>query len=544
MDTHRRYLAILGTAFAFMAVCRAQENPPNLIVNGSFEEVDADGGAVGWGTWLKTLPEPGCISTDETFAHSGERSLRISHAKPTSYSPVQQRVEFEANRHYVVTGWIKGDDIKPGPGSMLARLYIGKEGGGTFKVSRTFSGTFDWTFIEIGPFEVKERTWLTVIPYLHQATGTVWFDDIVFRQVTEADMRRRAQRRARDILLDDLHRIRAVAQDAGAQDVLDDVSALRQQASEATDLPVSLDARSGPPYFPLHAQAYKLMARTNQSLWADLKSVPSVYAHWSEPFDDVAPLHPTPPQTDGVPWLVEMLRDEVEPACIRLTNLSQADQDVALSLTALQSKAGDLLPAEKIAWRRLQYVETRNGRVIGDPLVRLGTGAGPIQVSLPAGMTQDIWVMIDSTGTPAGQFEGAVSVTTPDAAPQKLLLSVIVYDIQMPAQVPIHTFAYAYTTWGLLSGRTEQSRADLVAHRINTYVIHGGFTPWPTFDDEGAWQGLDWSRMDQQIELHKGAKCLLLWPGLEGMFVDGDVGCADDCPAAPRDREQHPAVVR
>ena len=81
---------------------------------------------------------------------------------------MQQRVDFEAQKHYIITGWIMGDDIKPGDGSSLARLYIGLEGGNSFKVSRTFSGTFEWTYIEIGPFPVNERTWLGISPWVAQ----------------------------------------------------------------------------------------------------------------------------------------------------------------------------------------------------------------------------------------------------------------------------------------------------------------------------------------------------------------------------------------
>lgn len=490
------------------------EPPPNLVFNGGFERVDGRGLPEGWSNWLKELPEPNCITVDDSVAHSGQRSLKISHKKPTSYSMMTRRVEFEPHKHYIITGWIRGENIKPGDGAMLARLYIGKEGGNTFRVGGTFSGTFDWRLIEIGPFEVGDRTWVSMIPYLHHSTGTVWYDDITMRLVTQADLDRRAQQRARDRLLKDLDRVHLVAQEVDAAEVLAQEKALRERVRKADDLPRSFDTRNGPPYFPLHTEVYTLMARANRALWKDMKAVPAVYARWTEPFAEAEPLDVAKPGLERVPWTVEMLKGELDQACVRLTNLTEQEQTLSLRLTDLKTKAGVALGGERITWRELRYVETRDGQVIDDPMPRIGTGSGPVKATLAPGITQDVWVMVGSEGIAAGQYEGRLEVSTGQDT-QSLPLETIVHPLDFPKQVPIHTFAYAYTTWGLLTGRTEISRADLRAHRVNTYVIHGGFTPWPTFDSKGQWQGLGWSRMDQQIALHARAKCLLLWPGLE-----------------------------
>ncbi len=495
-------------------VALSQEESPNLVFNGSFERVNERGLPEGWSNWLKKLPEPNCITVDDSVAHSGERSLKISHRKPTSYSMMTRRVEFEPHRHYVITGWIKGENIKPGDGAMLARLYIGKEGGSTFKCSRTFSGAFDWRFIEIGPFDVGDRTWVSMIPYLHHSTGTVWYDDITMRLVTQADLDRRAQKRARDRLLNDLARVYLVAQESDDAEVLAQEKTLRERVQKTDDLPTSFKTRNGPPYFPLHTEVYKLMAQANRTLWKDMKAVPAVVARWTEPFAEAEPLDVARPGSVDVPWTIEMLKGELDQACVRLTNVTEEEQTLSLRLTDLKTKEGVALEAERITWRELRYVETRDGRVIDDPMPRIATGCGPVEVMLAPGITRDIWVMVDSEGVEAGQYKGSLEVCTGQDT-QSLSIETIVHPLHFPEQVPIHTFAYAYTTWGLLSGRTEMSRADLRAHRVNTYVIHGGFTPWPTFDDKGQWQGLDWSKMDQQISLHAGAKCLLLWPGLE-----------------------------
>jgi len=505
--------SVLVAAVGIWAAPGTAQETPDLVVNGSFEEVGEDGLPVGWKTWLKELPEPGCLSVDETFAHSGERSLKISHRKPTSYSMVDQQVDFEAGKVYVITGWIKGDDIKPGDGAAQARLYIGKEGGNSFKVSKKFSGTFDWTYIEIGPFLVEERTWVTLIPYLHHSTGTVWFDDLTFREVPPAELHRLAQKEARDIALADLDIAEEVARKTNTEDVLEDIADLRERIRAADDLPTALDPIKGPPYFELHEEVFQLMARANRELWAGRDAVPEVYARWVEPFSDVAAAREAGPEPPRLKTL-EMLGGELETACLRLTNLTEDRKTLSVSLEWPDDLDVPAIPPERVIWRVLKYVVTKDGQVLPDPLPKLGTGA-EVELELPPGMTQDLWLMVDSTGLEAGMYWTGLVVTAGGEWRQPRLLKVKVHTAEFPEDIGIHTFAYAYTTWPLLKDRTEQSRADLRAHRINTYVIHGAFTPWPVFGEQGEWEGLDWTKMEEQIALHEGAKCLLVWQGLE-----------------------------
>ena len=496
-----------------------QEQPPNRVVNGGFEEVDATGMPAHWATWLKELPEPGCIAVDDTVAHSGNRSLRITQAAPTSYSMMEQRVTFEPQKHYVITGWIRGEGIDGGEHRGCARLFVGKEGGNPFVGSPAFRGTLDWRFIEIGPLEAKDRSWLTLIPYLHKATGTVWFDDIALREVTAADLSRRARNRARGIATADLDVVESAAHEAGARGLLPEIATLRRRLEKADDLPTALPSRTPIPWFPLHARVLEMMARVNQVNWQGSADRPAVAAQWVRPFADTSPAAISRPGAATVEEM-DMLRGELEPACLRLTNLTTAAQRASLTVRTLQAPTGDALPTGNLTWRELRYVELRTGELLADPLVRIGTGAGPVDIDLPAGMSRDIWLMVASHGVNANRYEGRVSV---EAAGDRrdVALAVQVHAIDFPDRVPIHTFAYAYTFWSMLKGRTAESRADLIAHRINTYVIQKQFTPWPRFDDDANWLGMDWAGMDEQIALHPDAKCLLLIPMLASSSAAG-----------------------
>ena len=511
----KRYKTLLFLCIVLATSCTApvwaQDEAPNLVTNAGFEEVGEDGLPVHWTTWLEVLPEPGSIAVDDAVAYSGTRSLRISHQNPNSYSMMTQRVEFEPNKQYVVSFRIKGEEIHSEE-TGCARVFIGLENNFPFVDTQAFRGTFDWRFVEIGPFDVGERTWLTLIPYLHRATGTVWFDDIAFREVTEADKARRAQIRARRIASTDLDIVEQAAHAVGAAALYPEITELRSRLDTSDALPTELPVKTPPPWFELHEEIFRLMARVNQAAWAAAGDIPAVDARWVVPFADVHPVMAvSPEETRGE--LLEMLRNETETACLRLTNLTIAPQQVSLRCTPLLSSGGGVLPETNLTWRDLQYVELRDEQVIADPLVRIGIGAGPVTVTLPPGMTSDIWLMVKSEAVPPGTYTGRV-IATAGGQTHELPLSVRVYPIDFPEHLPIHTFAYAYTFWSIIKDRIAESRADLIAHHINTYVFQRYHTPWIVFDEEGNWQGLDWEELDKQIALHPDAKCLLLIPKL------------------------------
>lgn len=511
--------AVLTAAFLSLLTCVWSQEPASSgpLVNGGFEDVGADGVPTGWEWWPSPLPEPGCVALDRDVAHSGSCSLRIRHARPTSYSRADQVVDLTPGKRYVIMGWAKGEGITPGPGSMLGVLFIAKDGDSGFKTSQRFSGTFDWVPIEIGPFDLGNRNWLKFIPYLHNATGTIWYDDLTIREMTPEMERRVAQQRARKRLDADLAVVEAAARDTEVDDLVSAVGALRQRAATATDLPVTCDDRAGPPYFPLHAEAYRLMARVNRQRGLAGTGAPTVVAEWVDPFSDATPLRPVAGDTSPVSWRLDMLLGDVEQAALRLTNVTDETQTVALSLHAATEGNGlGAFPTNRVTWRLLKYVETKDGTMVGDPLVKIGPGPGPVSVPLPAGMSQDVWLMVDGRdgGITPGQYGASVRVAA-GASARHLDLTMVCHRVAMPDPVPIRTFAYAYTTWLLLKDRVPMSRADLVAHRVNTYVIHGGFFPWPRFDDKGERLPLDWSRMEKELDLHRGAAFFLMWSGLE-----------------------------
>ena len=122
--------------------------------------------------------EPEAIQIDTEVFHSGKASLRIRQARSSSYSNVVQAIAIEPYHNYVARCWIRADDVKRS--GIGLNFYIGDIRGFNVRAIEDDTqreGTFDWRQVTI-PFNAGRHDKITIIPYLHESTGTVWFDDI------------------------------------------------------------------------------------------------------------------------------------------------------------------------------------------------------------------------------------------------------------------------------------------------------------------------------------------------------------------------------
>jgi plasmid stabilization system protein ParE len=141
-----------------------------LLQNGDF--------GAGMSFWEVTGAEANAASVDPQTSHDGNGALCIRQANPSSYTRCTQHVAVQPGQEYVATAWIKADRVvRRGFG---VNLFVGDKNGlsiGPRIMARFRQGTYDWTRITVR-FNSGGRSDVTVIPYLHEATGAVWFDDI------------------------------------------------------------------------------------------------------------------------------------------------------------------------------------------------------------------------------------------------------------------------------------------------------------------------------------------------------------------------------
>ncbi len=481
--------------------CVAQEN---LCPNPGFEAVDDAGWAEGWTIWPEEPDEGAGVVIDDHVAHSGERSLRIWHESDRAYSRAQRRIEVKPGASYLFTFFVRTQDVEPAAGGMGARLYIEKSSGD--RASTRQQGTMPWTQIRVGPIEVGDASFVTLMCYLHQASGTVWFDDISVVEVTEAVARSLAQQQMQARFASDVTVVRALAVEADDQAALEQINALQERAWES-ELETEVDYRAGPPWFPMHVELFRVAAQVNARR---LRDAGAVVAWVDDPFAAFPAAQLIPDERDASAEVV-MCRDERDQALVKLCNL--ADEPMAVKV-AVAPPAGDGAPA--IALREVICIDPGlGGQMYGDPLPLLDLTDGRATMTLPPGVVRGVWLQIDSAGAAPGDYRAALTITPAAGAPVVRQVNIRVLPVAMPAEKPVVTWNYSYENYWIMGERWEQARRDLVEHHINAYCWPHPYLPWPVLGEDGVLQPLDWSRFDAGLRSHDNIRWLLLWPGFE-----------------------------
>jgi len=191
MRKHR--LAILIPALAaILIVSSALRSSPsgpggaaNILPNASFEEA-ANGLPVGWtkADWQAK----GEFALDETIAHSGRRSVRISSSAGADAS-WQAVVPVQPNARYRLSGWIKTQGLDAGESKgALLNLH-------TLDImTPAVKGTQDWTRVEI-VFETGLNDAVSVnclFGGFGKAKGAAWFDDIALELISAKPLKPQA----------------------------------------------------------------------------------------------------------------------------------------------------------------------------------------------------------------------------------------------------------------------------------------------------------------------------------------------------------------
>ncbi len=178
--------AVMGSSGSGIA---GEKDRVNLLPNPGFEvDQKKDGLPDRWSCLPAKGEAEGAIGLDKTEKHSGESSVRITHKKADSYSRILTAIsESKPNTDYVASCWIKVDEFITlhQPKSAGVKLFIGDAKGSTLSASNKILKTAGRWQRAVVTFNTGEKKMGSLILYLHQGKGTVWFDDIELTEGTE-----------------------------------------------------------------------------------------------------------------------------------------------------------------------------------------------------------------------------------------------------------------------------------------------------------------------------------------------------------------------
>ena len=156
---------------------------PNLISNASIEELDSDGNAIGWST--QTHGGNADYAIDTEVARTGKNSLRVSSRRGAD-AGFRTFVDVRPGTQYVLSGWVKTDDVAGAQGALYNVHGLNREDGGTPAINKTS----EWQEVSI-PFNSGSRDRIQINALFGgwgMSRGTAWFDDVYLGEVSVASV--------------------------------------------------------------------------------------------------------------------------------------------------------------------------------------------------------------------------------------------------------------------------------------------------------------------------------------------------------------------
>jgi len=259
--------------------------------------------------------------------------------------------------------------------------------------------------------------------------------------------------------------------------------------------PFDANWRAIHPLTPLHARIYAARGRVKRESGAPEFTV------WHKCRWDILDPVELPPKDAKPPQLsLAMMQDEYRSEVINLSSMGQKEAQVTLEVIGLP---GEPTPA-CLAVHQVEWIETQSGIPVADalPLATKLDRRG-WEITVPAGMTRQVWLTFHSTDVQPGEYAVALAVGRAGAAkrPDAVVpLKLRVYPLRMPERLTCTLGMWDYTSppqYDLGPGNVDAAIRNMREHYVGTPWAPGNCA-WPqSFDAQGNIVGnLDWNVFD------------------------------------------------
>jgi hypothetical protein len=296
---------------------------------------------------------------------------------------------------------------------------------------------------------------------------------------------------------------------------------LRQQAVAATEVE-PVDFSRGLPYTKLDEEVCRAMGAGYRGRSAAPLTVwapePTLWSHGTSPFA-------RPLQGREVALHADMMIGELEPVAFNLSNNTPEPLAVTVSVADLGAWS-----AASVDKRIATHVLSSGFLFFDDAL----TPFGEEPVTIPPGMTRQVWLILNSKGVAAGDYAGTVTVAGAGAT-CAIPLTATVYPVEMPARPQYLSQGWGYFDWKPAVGFEKQAAAEMERAYETAQVLHHPYIPWPTVDPETRKLArpiqVDFTKLDQMLAYRPYVRQWLLWTGFEFGYSTLNYRQATDMPA-------------
>lgn len=304
---------------------------------------------------------------------------------------------------------------------------------------------------------------------------------------------------------DDVAHLRAAINEAGISAEtrknllgrLDDVQ--KRLATATADTPS--DLRAVLPIGDAHAELFQVQA----DLWK-AAGRPEFWAVVPSLWDPVQ-LVGVPPAASNASVEVHAMRGEYRAAAINLHNSGKRTMQARIRLEGVPAApAPDYVTVHEVAW-----TDTAQSEPIAAALPEAKREGSQWTVSVPPGLTRQVWYTFHPTQQPAAAHQGKIVIAADGVAPLEIRLQLRIWPFDFPQKTTLHLGGWSYTDAGSMYGVTPKNLAAFLEHMQSHYVN----APWATsaalmnfrFDpNDPAKIELDTKRFDDWIAQWPNAK--------------------------------------
>ena len=214
-----------------------------------------------------------------------------------------------------------------------------------------------------------------------------------------------------------------------------------------------------------------------------------------------APLMPFDWKASADPGQLTLMKNEWGELALNVTNATAAPVELTITTKGLQPGAVSVFA--------VKFVEAFGFRIRGDALMPLRG-----KLHIPPGMTQQVWLSIDTRSLRHGHHEGRLELEGKSTSAIQPL-SFTVASVEMP-RPKLHVVNFSYMHWPIAKTDPKGVERDLREHYVDTQVVVSSYLPNPVADASGnITQPLDFSRLDKYMDLLPNTRLWIFFMGFE-----------------------------
>jgi len=279
---------------------------------------------------------------------------------------------------------------------------------------------------------------------------------------------------------------------------------------------VTEDFRATIPLNDLHAEVL-----STNAVVLSAKGLDGLVLWHKNRWDMLLPTEAPPVTRPHVQMHVQMMDNEYRAEVVNITNATDRPATATVSIRGLPSGANP----DHVTVHQVEFVDTQEKIVIADALVPIDQLGG--RVTLPAGVTRQLWLRFHPQGLKPGIHEGKLEIDAGDRGVHAVPLKLQLYPFRFPDQPTCSLGLWDYTDGqgarDIKPGNRLAAIANMKAHFVDTPWAGPSTAPRVTPADLDA-QGnlkkaLDFARFDQWVADWEGARNYYVFINVRDYFA-------------------------